>query len=362
MSIPVLQTVAAINYLPFVLVLAQSIEEHLPGARLSVLLTDASPALVERVRERFGGRMDFLGCDSLEIKHLSTMRQYYSVLEFNSACKVLALDFQIRTRCNDACLFVDPDMFALGNFVDPALALAGDIVLTPHTLAPYPEDNELPNEMELAISGQINGGYVLVRNSEAASRAMTWLVDQTRYNWFVAPSHGLFADQQWLSLLPMFFPGIAVLLRDAGVNIAYWNLHERKLRAPAGAGTSKGGMRAPEDAIVVESIATYRAKLFHFSGFTQAGGGRLSKHSGRRFDPETERILARLIDRYQSALKRQRENVQKAGIASDIEFSRRPLLARMKAAQARWGIRHVELAPPPGRFGRIGSSLDQWLS
>lgn len=360
MSIPVLQTVAAVNYLPFVLVLAESIQEQFPGARLSVLLTDASPGVVAGIRGHFGADIDFLGCGDLEVDHLDSMRKYYSILEFNSACKILALDYQTRMLGRPECLFIDPDMFAMGDFVTSARALDRDIVVTPHTLAPYPEDHELPNEMELATAGQVNGGYLFVRGSAATGSAIAWLVRQTRYNWFVAPSYGLYADQQWLSLLPLYFPSTVALLRDPGINIAYWNLHERRLRYAA-ANTGDRGKNGT-GVMMVETTTTDRARLFHFSGLPMQGNGRLTQHSGRHFDADTESVIATHIQRYQAALLAQRGRVMQAGIAGDLGFSRQPLLARMKIAQKRWGVRHTELAPPPGRLGRLGGALDKWLS
>lgn len=92
------QTVASVSYLPFALVLSKSLRQNVPDARLCVLVFDASAAIVSRLRAAFGRDLEIIGCDDLAVDGLAEMRQYYSVLEFGSACKVLALDFQLRTK------------------------------------------------------------------------------------------------------------------------------------------------------------------------------------------------------------------------------------------------------------------------
>jgi hypothetical protein len=240
-------------------------------------------------------------------------------------------------------------MFAFGDFCELARAHGRDIVVTPHATRPYPDDGELPTDTELAASGYVNGGFIYVRNSKPSVAVLDWLIRQTRYRWFVAPTFGMYADQHWLSMLLFLFEETAGLLRNSAVNIAYWNLHERPLHDVG-------------DMIMVGADVPQRALLFHFSGFPTPSGGRLSKHSRRRFDAATERALAGLIKTYEQLLNTERDRVARAGVSGDLGFSQKPLTARMRLAQTHWGNRLTEFAPTAGRFSRLGNALDRLLS
>jgi len=348
-SAPLLQTVAAVNYLPFVLVLARSLRESMPAARLCVLVTDVTSAVLKEISDQFGRDIEFICCDDLGFEMIARLRQYYTILEFNSACKVLALDYQIRVRCEPECFFIDPDMFVLGDFTELARARDRDIVVTPHITQPYPEDGELPVNTEMAASGYVNGGFIFVKNSKSSIAVLDWLVRQTRYNWFVAPSFGMYADQQWLSMLLFVFEETTGLLRDSAVNIAYWNLHERQLGNVGGT-------------IMVGANEQKPALLFHFSGFSTPHNGRLSKHSQRCFDKGTEQVLAGLINSYERLLNAERDRFADTGLSGDLGFSRKSLKVRMKMAQQYWGNQFIECGLGTGGFGRVGKALNRLLS
>lgn len=343
---PLFLTVASVNYLPFVRVLAASLLREIPGARLSVLITDVTPGLLPRLAEKFGcSGVEFICCADIGVDFLEAMRGYYSILEFNSACKALGLYHHIVRKQEEECFFIDPDMYVTGDFVTPARAAGFDVVITPHTYQSFPDDGELPNEKELALSGYANGGFIYVRRSAGSIKALEWLKGQTRYSWFVAPTYGMYADQHWLDALPNFFAGTAGFLNNRGVNIAYWNLHDRPL-------SQKDKLYAGDQP----------AALFHFSGFSVPSGGKLSRHSNRKFDAGTEKILAELIGCYEGLLTAEQRAVKEAGIKGDLGFSAKGLAGRLKAAAALRGQDYKELAPPSGLFGRLAKILDQIIS
>jgi hypothetical protein len=348
MNGPLIQTISAVNYLPFVFVMCETLQKQMPSARLCILLTDVSRRVLDQIRETYGQFAELICCDDLGFDGIEPMRKYYSVLEFSSACKVLALDYQLRTRGERECIFIDPDTMVFGDFSVPARALGSEIAVTPHTSRPYPEDGELPTATELVATGYVNGGFIYAKNSQCTLEILGWLVSQTRHNWFIAPTFGLYGDQHWLSLLLLFFRDAVRLLRHPGVNVAYWNLHERPIRQ---AGTK----------LMVGEDLEYQLLLFHFSGFCSPSNGRLTRHSNRRFDVKTEQILKSLIAEYDQALKRERKRTAITSIKADHCFSRRPLLKRMKIAEKCWGVRFVEVARPPGRFGRLGGLMDRLL-
>ena len=63
-----------------------------------------------------------------------------------------------------------------------------------------------------------------LRGSELA----TWWAQRLWMACWDAPDKGLFTDQKWMNLAPVFFPGVKVLL-DPGLNAASWNLNARRI-------------------------------------------------------------------------------------------------------------------------------------
>jgi hypothetical protein len=98
----------------------------------------------------------------------------------------------------------------------------------------------------------------------------------------------LYTDQKWLDWAPALFE--TVVWRDEGVNVAYWNVHERDVHQVNG-----------------EYLAgTAPLRLFHFSGFPQATPSLLSVRPGERFrfDPAGNPAVVELCERYGAELER----------------------------------------------------------
>jgi hypothetical protein len=91
-------------------------------------------------------------------------------------------------------------------------------------------------------------------------------------------SSGLFVDQRWIDLVPGLFDRIAVV-RHRGCNVAYWNVHARRLAA-------RDELRLESGEPVI---------FFHFSGFDARRPERLCGVPTRvRLDeePRLRRLLA----------------------------------------------------------------------
>ena len=81
---------------------------------------------------------------------------------------------------------------------------------------------------------------------------LRWWEDRLRDHCRIDLVNGLFVDQLWFNLVPIYFPS-AHVLRHPGVNVAFWNLHERKISA---------------DHTITFAGETHPLILFHFSGFS----------------------------------------------------------------------------------------------
>lgn len=334
-----IQTVVTVSYLPFVSVLINSIRAHNNGVKFSVLVTDLTKESLGKVRERFGHDIEFLCCDDLQLESLSSMRKYYSVLEFNSACKVLAIAYQLKDKQQKECLFLDPDMYAVGDVLERLAYCQQDIFITSHAMAPCPEDGMLPMDVEFVMSGHINGGVVYFKKSTASMEALDWLIKHIPFYWFVAPQYGLYADQHWLSFFPYYFNAATHVSRDPGLNVGYFNLHERRL--------SEDG-----NTIMVNGRP---GALFHFSGFSVPSLGRLTRHTNRKFDKVTEGVLKKLISEYEGAFLKEQQKLQ--DLKGELLFCEDSLEERMLVAERVSGNQYTQLYSSDGfwknRFGKL---------
>lgn len=314
-----LLTVATADYIYWAAVMFAHAQRVHPELRPTLLVADVSRSALKPVRDALGPEVDVLCCDDLGFDFLSDMRTYYGPLEFCSALKVLGSAYVLRNE--EECLFLDPDMLILDSLLDAVLGCTGDVVVSAHTFAPFPADGAAPDDLELCLTGHVNGGVFLTRRGEKGSPALDWLVGQTRYQWFVAPSLGMYADQQWFAALFYFFRKHTRLIEDRGINVAYWNLHERQLREENGR-------------ILLATGEPLR--LMHFSGFSIPSGGALTKHSSRRFDVGTEALLTRLIRDYEVELADAKTRF--GHLRGDLKLCSDPLPVRLRRAAKRWNV------------------------
>lgn len=310
-----LLTVSTVSYLHQVDVLFSHARRIHPELKPTVLIADCSLQALDPVRDMLGPEIDVLCTADLEFDFLEGMRSYYSALEYCSALKVLGSSHILQNE--DSCLFLDPDMVMLDSLNEAVMGLPGEIVACCHAFSPYPNDGESPDDLELCLSGHLNGGVLLTRRGAEGNAALDWLVDKTKSQWFVAPELGMYADQQWLSSLPYFFRDRTSVVSDRGVNVAYWNLHERPLCKNYDDGNIKLASGEP-------------LRLIHFSGFAMPSNRRISKHTKRKFDAETEKALGHLIAAYEADLTYSKLKFKY--LVGDLGFNNEALKKRLEIA------------------------------
>lgn len=125
----------------------------------------------------------------------------------------------------DQVFFLDPDIFFFSPFDFLSDDLRGNsVLLTPHWRSSAPEKDEV-NFAILQTSGLFNAGFVGV--SSSGIDAMDWWAHVCAYKCEKNPEQGLFVDQAYLDLLPIYFDKIAIE-RNRGCNVANWNQVECK--------------------------------------------------------------------------------------------------------------------------------------
>jgi len=273
-------TIISKNYLSFARTLADSLRKFHPDVPLFVLLVDRVDGYFKPENERFY----LVGLNDLNIPNLSGFCFKYTILELNTAVKPSLLKYLFRQHGMSKLLYFDPDILVLENLsLLFELLKTHAIVLTPHLTAPI-EDNLLPGELEILRAGTYNLGFIGVSNTAVAENFIEWwekrLYDQCQ----MAHERGMHVDQRWIDLVPGLFDDVHIL-REPGYNVAYWNLHSRRIHFA-------------DDKARVNGQPCY---FFHFSGFDPLNISAVSKHQDR-FDIDDLGAARRLFESYRDLL------------------------------------------------------------
>jgi glycosyltransferase involved in cell wall biosynthesis len=281
-------TIVARNYLAYARVLATSLARHNPQARLHVVVLD-DPHRDAAPEQSF----EILHADELPFHPASdfhTMAAIYDVTELATAVKPWAFE-QFFARGASVVIYLDPDIEVFDSLgpVEP-LARQHGLVLTPHITEPLPQDGKRPNERDLLLAGIYNLGF-LALSSGAAQTFLPWWRERLRRDGLNAPAEGLFVDQRWIDFAPALFE--PWILKDAGYNVAYWNLAHRTLD------------REDDRIVVRHGVDARPLRFFHFSGFSPLAPHLLSKHQQEslRIRLSEAPLLAELCERYAAALE-----------------------------------------------------------
>lgn len=71
-------------------------------------------------------------------------------------------------------------------------------------------------------------GFIATSRTETTFSFLQWWQKRLRDYCYYRPGTGLFVDQIWVTLAPLYFPGFYIE-RDPGYNMCYWNHFERRL-------------------------------------------------------------------------------------------------------------------------------------
>lgn len=239
-------TVVAKNYLSFARVLAQSFLRHHPGIPWFVALSDEVDGFFDAGAEPFR----LLRLDDLGIPDLPRVRFRCDRKQLAITSKPYVLS-HLLDRGFESVVFLDPDILILSDLAELLLQVRHHaIVLMPHLLAPLSGPGSVERELNVLQSGVYNGGFVGISAGSTARAFLTWWQERVRVHCRHDLSNGVYYDQRWLDLAPVFFRGLHVL-RDPSYNVAHWNLPERTISFTGASVTVDGRP----------------CRFFHFSGF-----------------------------------------------------------------------------------------------
>lgn len=286
-------TIASNNYFALVKTLMESLENSNPNYERFVVVADIITDEIRNEAKCF----KLLSIEDLELPEEKKMLFRYNVLELNTAIKPFVFNTIFEKLGYDRVIYFDPDIYVYKRlFVLEAILDEGyEIVLTPHLTDIYDDSDGIPNDLDILKSGVYNLGFLALGKSLNTMNLVRWWMGKLEFQCVASFKDGLFVDQKWMDIVPGMFEHVYIL-KDAGYNVAYWNLTHRKAE-----------VTAQNDLLFNGQPLTF----FHFSGLNPKDIGSISKYQNRYqlnninklkqlFEGYAEKVLNNGYDYYQT--------------------------------------------------------------
>lgn len=219
-------SVVSLSHLEGAVALARSLQDSGNPEKLHLLVTDlaneqALLALPENIQ------LHGLRETAADLPPLAPF--YFDKFELCNALKPFLVRHLFRKGLRQV-IYLDTDIFAVGSF-GPVWEILKQtpVVLTPHQLEAPDLQHGDNAEISLVDQGIYNGGFSAWQAGDKAEQVLDWMCSRFPVYGFNRRSQGMFVDQKLLPLLPIYFPKAVLVWRDPAVNIAYWNVQERKV-------------------------------------------------------------------------------------------------------------------------------------
>lgn len=270
-------TLCSNNYLAQAKVLGDSFLEHHPDSSFFIGLIDGiNPELDYSGFNEF----ELIPVKNLPFQNLDYYLSTYNIIEFNTFAKPFYFQYLMSLYPNESVLYLDPDIKVYANLSEIEEKLKSfDVVLTPHLL--NADIDQSPQFEQLVLNvGIYNLGFLGLSNTENAQKLLQWWADRLSKFCYIDFKNGLFVDQIWANLIPIYFDKIYVL-KGFGYNMGYWNFSERKV-------TVKNGSYFIND--------TEKLYFFHFSSYSPLMKDKLCKWLNYSFEERPD--LVRIYEEY----------------------------------------------------------------
>lgn len=261
-----------------------------------MLLSDEPPANFNLSSEPFD---ELVVIQDLRIEDFESWAFKHSIVELCTAVKGRAAVHFSQREDVDKIMYLDPDTRVYSSLSDLDVHLdEHSVLLTPHLLQYETEDAAIiDNEISVLKHGLYNLGFMAANSSTTQGlEFLEWWADRLNKHCFDDIPGGLFTDQKWCDLAPIFFDQ-TLIIRDPGYNVATWNIAHRKL-----------SISDDQELFVAGS----KLKFYHYTGYDSGDGkGMLMKYAS------DQTIALQMWDSYGSELK---ENGNKSEIFRDWVF------------------------------------------
>ena len=277
-------TLCSNNYLPFAINLGNSLKSFDPSVKFIIGLVDQLDTQIDYSAWK---EFEVLPCFDLGYLEFETMLAGYNIIEFNTAVKPFYFEYLFTKFPEvDQIYYLDPDLcfYQSPKGMDEEWG-EFEILLTPNLIYTTPK----PSTGELASlrHGMYNLGFIGLKRGAESFRLIQWWKERLKEHCRIDKCYGIFVDQKWMDLAPLFFDKIKSV-KNPGWNMAWWNFRERKLIQ-----TSEGYAVNQADTPLV---------FFHFSGFKPDRTHLTERVLTSEFEEAESKTLADLYGDYRSRL------------------------------------------------------------
>jgi len=219
-------TLCSTNYLAHAKTLGDSLRQYNPDYHFVLGIVDRLPAEIE---PSFLAPYEVIQVEELGIEGFDEMVQRYDVVELNTAVKPFYFEYLFqRDPATEAIIYLDPDILITASVAQLTKVLqTKDIVVTPHSCTFDNSDRAVYYEQGMLWMGIYNLGFIGLRRSDVATAFLRWWKYRLREHCYRAWGTGMFVDQLWVTLAPLYFP--VHVEKNLGYNMCYWNHFERRL-------------------------------------------------------------------------------------------------------------------------------------
>ena len=281
-------TLCSNNYLAQAKTLGDSLLAHNPNYKFVIGLVDKKVAEIDY---DFFLPHQVIEAEAAGIPNFDDLCQRYDIIELNTAVKPFFFKYLFREHPEvEGALYLDPDVMVFSSLEKIYAELDNhSVVVTPHTLSPIPLDGCEPPENVFLTFGIYNLGFIGVANQSEGRRFLDWWGERTFASGYNKTEAGMFVDQLWVNLAPVFFDKVKVSL-DPGRNVAYWNLHERNVSRKS-------------DGFFIND--KFPLAFYHFSSYRLTDPTQLSPYQNR-YSFETRPDIVELFNTYRESVIRNR--------------------------------------------------------
>lgn len=219
MASPIIFTVCSINQLANAIVLGDSLKIQNSDYHFQIGLVDKQSNIPTNIQSPY----PIIEVNLLNIKGFGEMSERYTHEELVADCKPFFTEYFLQKT--EKLIFIDCTsvIFQSISFVSDILDQS-NIILTPQLLFA----NVHPDEKQILNSGIYHAGFIGLKKSDETLKFLKWWGKNTSTKGFKDLCKGLNKDQLWLEHVPAMYDGVYIL-KEAGVNIGYWNQPERNI-------------------------------------------------------------------------------------------------------------------------------------
>jgi hypothetical protein len=218
-------TLCSNNYLALANTLRLSIQQFHPDLKLTIGLVDKKSPKIDYDNEF--EYCEFLEVNEIGINNLESLIAKYNIVEFNTAVKAFYFKYFFDSGYNEV-IYLDPDIkiyYSLESVFNSFHKY--DFLLTPHLTQAIVD--HIPEKEQIVLNvGSYNLGFLGVKKTHQGETFVDYLMNRMTDKCYIDFCKGLFVDQIWANQIPSYFEKVGIL-KDPGLNMAYWNFSERKL-------------------------------------------------------------------------------------------------------------------------------------